>query len=459
MSLRFPKTLIYPLAGALALAATAATAAINVTITSPSNGASISPNNLFDVTVNATSSFGLSSLSVTLEGVEVQTINYGAFPPAVNETETFTFFLPSAVAGQELDITATGAGFAEDSQSNTISIIAGTPTPTPAPTPTPLPNGVVALNGHAADAVYDATRDMIYVIDRDNDNVDVVDVQAASISASIAVGDLPNGLALSSGDGQLLVANIGGQSISVIDVATQSISRTDDLSSVLDTDVGPLQIAYLGADQALVGVSYTGSGGERPLDYTPSTGAAVEITLPGVFGDAFEPHYVASSADQQVAILGEGGSTPHDLFIFDATTSITATAQFSGSVTNVAVNADGSLFIADELLLDADLNEVATLEHSQGAAFLSTGVVAALETDFTGTDYLHIMDASTGGVVFSYALPADTSSLAYVIPSGDLTANKAGGGTVMVVDPLEELLTLLTVSDTASAELLWKSYK
>lgn len=87
----------------------------------------------------------------------------------------------------------------------------------------PLPVGVSANEG-LEDIVLDSVRQKLYIANSGLNRVEVFDTRAKAFLNPIKVGQLPRSLAMSPDNGTLYVANTGGESISVIDLASGEVT-------------------------------------------------------------------------------------------------------------------------------------------------------------------------------------------------------------------------------------------
>src|SRR5437016_2962546 len=77
---------------------------------------------------------------------------------------------------------------------------------------------VVPVVGAVADLVYDPARNLVYLANASRNEVDIYSVAEKKLIGSIPTGTTPSSLALSPSLNTLYTANIGSNTISVIDL-------------------------------------------------------------------------------------------------------------------------------------------------------------------------------------------------------------------------------------------------
>ena len=88
---------------------------------------------------------------------------------------------------------------------------------------------VISLNGTPSDAIWDETRNRIYLINSAANRVDVLDTVTNKVSKNIRVGTFPLAGALSMDGAYLYVTNTQSASLSVIDLGNDSVTTTVSL--------------------------------------------------------------------------------------------------------------------------------------------------------------------------------------------------------------------------------------
>ena len=83
----------------------------------------------------------------------------------------------------------------------------------------PIPVGVSANQG-LQDLVFDAPRQRIYIANAGMNRIEVYDLKQQKLLAPIKVGQLPQSIAVTPDGGTMYVGNGGGESISIVDVAS-----------------------------------------------------------------------------------------------------------------------------------------------------------------------------------------------------------------------------------------------
>ncbi len=93
-----------------------------------------------------------------------------------------------------------------------------------------IPQDTVRLPANGTGVAFDAVNRLVYVA-MVNDTVAMVDPTTNAIVGLIGVGTAPRGMAINPVTHKLYVTNMGGSSVSVIDLATNTVAKTEFLYS------------------------------------------------------------------------------------------------------------------------------------------------------------------------------------------------------------------------------------
>ena len=219
----------------------------------------------------------------------------------------------------------------------------------------------------------------VYVANETGNTVSVIDAATNTVTATIAVGAEPNGVAVSP-SGSVYVANAAGNSVSVIDGATGTVVST---------------ILVKGAPNS-VAASPSGSV------------------------------YVTNSSDDTVAVIDS------------STNTVTATIAVPSGAGDVAVSPSGTVYVTNLMskvsVIDpasttvTDTIDVGTV--SSGLAVSASGTVYV--TDL-GNGRVSVIDGSTNRVTATIGVGTSPNSVA-VSPSGTVYVTNGAADTVSVIN-------------------------
>ena len=167
------------------------------------------------------------------------------------------------------------------------------------------------------------TQPLVYASMFLDDKVAVIDTRSLSVVAQIPVGDKPLGLSVAPTGDRLNVANVNGNSISVINTATNTVVDT------IVTPYAPWDVVAQSNQRLFI-------GGERVYQINPTTGGSAGPDING-FGGA-----IAATADRKTLFVG-AQSTPGRIYQYDV--SATNAVQLYASPFNT-VGDNGNSIIA-----------------------------------------------------------------------------------------------------------------
>ncbi|CAN3129763.1 hypothetical protein ACNUDN_03550 [Mycobacterium sp. smrl_JER01] len=227
----------------------------------------------------------------------------------------------------------------------------------------------------------------IFVANPVDDTVSVIEVASNSVS-TIEVGDNPTVLALSADNARAYVVNAHDNSVSVIDTATRSVIAT------VVVGAGPSAMA-LSADGARLYVSNHTDGTVTVID--TSTSVASTISVGG------NPSALAVSADgSRIYVSDSSGGV---LSVFDTTTGrVIASVEVGQNPSGVAVSSDGHRAYvtnaADNTvsIVDLSLNRVTHTLRGVG----STPIAITINADGTRA---YVASANSGTVTVVSIVP------------------------------------------------------
>ena len=186
----------------------------------------------------------------------------------------------------------------------------------------------------------------VYVTNANGNTVSVINTATNTVSATIVVGKTPEGISVSPDGSKVYVANVGSNTVSVIDTATNTVSAT---ITVGDYPQG----VSVSPDGSKVYITNNYGNTVSVINTATNT---VSATIPGVngpIGVSVSPDgskvYVANSVDSTVRVINT------------ATNTISATIAVGSSPNGVSVTPDGNkVYVANYLANTVSVINTAT---------------------------------------------------------------------------------------------------
>jgi YVTN family beta-propeller protein len=410
--------------------------AVNVTITNPDGQVSIAPDGF---------SYGPTVVAMTPNGAppsgqtSVTLMGYGLDFPQ-DEIQVAVGGQPATVTGVFAGVQFSPFPFPMD----TIKFTVPAGTPGLADVTVTTPDGSVTatkafqylnsvqsfpIAGALGQLIYDKPRQRLYTTNYATNQVDVFDLQSQSYIAAINVGQSPAGLSLTPDGTRLVVANNGASTVTVIDPSTLAVTATIPLpvppSISQCGSVQPLWAATTSSNLAIISVACSNviAGNFEILNLNTQTfgcgsssGCSQFVSLFGsaalnVSADAGGTEIFASENDVS-------GAVP--IAVWDVTNDSVAVQSGFGPTGNVAADADGTLFAADNAVFTPDslfrylLQDV---DYLQAGADSITSVPGEKLHDSGSLAYdpqtnaIEIFDVHHGRLVWQVGLPFQMQSV------------------------------------------------
>ncbi|MEU7017156.1 YncE family protein [Streptomyces sp. NPDC046385] len=282
--------------------------------------------------------------------------------------------------------------------------------------------GVVALGAPA----HAATGPFAYVANIGGNTVSVIDTSTNAVTAGATVGSSPANVVLSPTGTQAYVTNLGSNTVSVFDTATNAVTATVPVGS------GPLTVA-LTPSGALAYVTNNGTDTVSVLDTATNTVSATVTVGTAPNGVSFN----AAGTRAYVADYGSGTVSVIDT----ATSTVTATIPVGNNPAQARINPSGTAVYATNQsdntvsVIDTASHTVTTtitgLTGPYGMAFEPAPQTADIAVALAAQPHLGILVPSLG-----YTLTARnagpgalTSATLSATPAGASATNLAAGCT------------------------------
>jgi len=264
----------------------------------------------------------------------------------------------------------------------------------------------IRTDGTPFSLAYDAQHQLIFASNPEWNRVDVASPLTKQIVRSIPV-PVPEGLALTP-DGTRVLVGTQTQQLVAIDTSSLAVVQRWYLPAVSfgmcsGQGYATQQVAPLSNGKALVVCNILYTTGTGVFEWDPATNTATQVSVP----PTFQVGGVSASADGTKAILYSNVS-PGALAIYDSTTeSIVAQKSFSGFVSGIQANPNGTRFIASDdngglQLYDAQLNVLGPIPpgaYDTGVLFSGDGSRIYVVSDSYGVPVTYTVDATTLTIV------------------------------------------------------------
>jgi YVTN family beta-propeller protein len=261
----------------------------------------------------------------------------------------------------------------------------------------------------------------VYVAHLDADSLSRADLPSTAIAMSVGVGSIPSHVAFTPSGTTAYVSNQGSQSVSVVDVAT-------------NTQIGTIELP-VGADAWNVLVSPDG----RRLYVTTNVGMVLVINTAGnaVAGSrtlGIDDAIRGLTLDPTGRVLYLAGRNSGTIYAVDAETLAgTRTLRIGGTPQRMAVSRDGAtLYVANEArgldVVTLATGTVRTIELDGGAYGLALSPDdAQLYVTVPSTGQVHVVDRARGTASAAIAVGGQSRVVAFTRRSDTaVIANEAG---------------------------------
>lgn len=285
-----------------------------------------------------------------------------------------------------------------------------------------------------------------------------VDANSSIFSKDIAVGSAPRALALSADGLRLYVANAGDRSVSVIDTATYK--RIDANPSIFST-----RIAVGASPSALVSVGnllYVANRGSNAVSVIDTTTNKLVDINPNVSGN--QAISVGSAPSALVAVgnrLYVANRSSNSVSVIDtATNSVTTTIAVGAQPSSLALGTNGRLYVVNTgsgtvSVINTGTNALAPFDpNGLGANPMPVGSspssvalspLGDLAYVVNGDDTISVIDTEASRVIRTVAFDSD--------PAGDHVVTVSPNGTVYVTDAADRIVRVLAITPGSGASV------
>ncbi|MBT3207493.1 MAG: YncE family protein [Bacteroidetes bacterium] len=219
------------------------------------------------------------------------------------------------------------------------------------------------LNIQIGTFLSDDNNKYLFVSDKENDEIVVINIESGIVENNISVGNEPHGIAINSNKNELYVANSYEYNISVIDILTMTMVRE------INTTTYPYNLSYSNITNKLYATTKS-SHYPRIIDVENYEEIGLITAASGIMAYSL----CEASKTDSFLYIGEVGSTPASLYKFNISTDspVLAVENDYGSIGSYILDMKlsfdaSSIFIACEdpyyvqVLNTNDFNSVGTL--------------------------------------------------------------------------------------------------
>lgn len=272
---------------------------------------------------------------------------------------------------------------------------------------TPALVHTIAVGAYPAAVAVSPDGATAYVANAQGDSLSVIDTATETVAATVSVGALPLGVAVSPDSAAVYVTAFGDDALTVVDPATDTVVRSISLSTPEDPQDNPVRVAL--SPDGRTGYVTLNGGAVAVVDL--ASGTVTHLVLVG--DHAYD---IAVSPDGSAVYLTT--CRPAGLTTIDAATDrITRFTGIGGCSASVAVTPDGSaLWVTSDSGLELVDTATGSVAPPLPVAYRSSVVLSpdgrrAYATD-AGTDSVDVLDTSTRSLLAAIPVGASPGSIA-----------------------------------------------
>ena len=298
----------------------------------------------FPVTLSAASASPVTVLYTTADGTAVAGTDYTA--------ASGTLTIPASSTRAVIAVKILSVAFTSGAPDKTFTM--NLSSPSGATLGAGTANGVIhpdpyvaARPGSLQDAVIDPSSRTAYITNFTSNDVEVLNIGTGSYSAPIPVGSQPIGIDITPDGKTLYVCDSGGQTISVVDVASRKVVKTIITPPGFDSERA-FTIAIGNNGHALFTTTFNGSGfGAHVYDLNLSTDAISVFTPGGINGQVTELSPVFRSADYSTigGLLGDDSGGP--FFVYHISGNTTVSGSLNNFIQWGGLSGNGKVLLID----------------------------------------------------------------------------------------------------------------
>lgn len=254
----------------------------------------------------------------------------------------------------------------------------------------------VDVPGTLVDLLADPTRDRIFILRQDKNEVLVFDGDNYTQTATLRTGNQPTSMAFTFDQRYLLVGNAGSQIVNVYDLETLAPQQPILMPS------GHVANSLAASAKAILAATtyFDGTSHIVKLDFNTRTGAMPSSL--GIFNNVVNNNTVlAASPNGSTVLAAEADGT---LLLYDANSDSFTVARKDYTALGGAYGASNfNQYVVGNHLLNASLVPVATFEtgtgSSSGFVFVDSGGIRTTAPDVNSPGVIQRVDTTTGAAI------------------------------------------------------------
>jgi YVTN family beta-propeller protein len=294
----------------------------------------------------------MSSTSTSAVTVDYRTVDGTALAGSNYQAESGTATIAAGSTSATVSVPVNPAPISPTGTSKTMALDLSKPSGatlgTSSATGTIYPDPYTAKHtGSLNDVVIDPTSLRAYITNSTLNEVEVLNIHTGRYSAPILVGSDPTSIDITSDGKTLYVCDSGGQTISVVDVATRKVTHTIITPQGFDAEK-PFSIAIGNAGYALFTTTFSGSGFGGHIYRLDLTSDAISVfTSAGINGQVTEDTPLTRSGDYSTiaGLLGDDSGGPY--FVVTASSAAVTQGSLNAFIQWPALNYNGSTLLID----------------------------------------------------------------------------------------------------------------
>ncbi|RTL28975.1 MAG: hypothetical protein EKK47_15000 [Burkholderiales bacterium] len=297
---------------------------------------------------------------------------------------------------------------------------------------------LISSSASLGGVVIDDQCEKVYISNSSANTVDIYSVTNGTKIASVGVGARPSGLDLSADGTKLFVANTGAQSVSVVDVATNTETHRYVFASNFINDT-PYSIAAARNGLVFFTTTFSGSGfGGRMMQLDPASGAITQRTDFWFGGTNTEITRIASNADHSLLAVVAGDISSGPVFKYaSSTNTFTNEKDLNAFVSSVALDTAGDIVLVDSgtYVLDGNLSQIGIVTGgSYGVAVDPAGNLGYAVSSASQVNVLDLKTVTQTGTLAIGDTVASANYYGFGTGVGQMTISRDGGLLAIITD-------------------------
>jgi len=300
----------------------------------------------------------------------------------------------------------------------------------------------IAVGNGSNGIAFDSANNRMYVTNRSDDTVSVINTATNAVTATITVGNAPWGIAFDSANNRMYVANRSDDTVSVINTATNAVTATITVGNA------PWGIAFDSANNRM----YVGNNLDDTVSVINTATNAVTATITvgdvprGIaFDSANNRMYVVNYLDDTVSVINT------------ATNAVTATITVGDGPSDIAFDsANNRMYVtnwsANTVSVINTVTNAVTATITVGNLPLGIAFDSANNRMYVGNynaDTVSVINTATNAVTATITVGDGPSDIAFDSANNRMYVTNWSANTVSVINTVTNAVTAtITVGNT-----------